>query len=121
MTRNDETEFLLVGYSDDISRVLDEIGWKADSVAVVSECTPYDAVLPKGAVAVFVFSQYTHSSSQLLSWISYVHHLQPRRSYMMGLDGLDIRKEVFEYGGGFIRHLPVITIEQLGNGINNAE
>ena len=78
---------------------------------MLDEHTPYDADLPRGAVVVYVFSQDTVASSQLLSWFAHVHdHLSPRNEYLLALAGVQVEKDAFD----FIRHLPVITPKELG-------
>lgn len=101
---------LLAGFSDDLSAVKSQLGPLSVDVATLDETTPDDAILPRNATVVYVFSRDTGYSSQLMSWFAWVHDkLNPRPEYLMGIGGIEAQKVAFEFLAG----IPEISIDEL--------
>jgi hypothetical protein len=92
---------ILAGFASDLDIV--ESGLPDVGVCFrVDDKTPESCVLPKVEIVVYVFSEDTGYSSQLLSWFTWIHHsVGASEEYVMKVGNLDLARAVFDFAKGF--------------------
>jgi hypothetical protein len=101
-------EVIVAGFSDDVAQVLACLPAETRCF-IVNESMPDDSVLPPADTVLYLFSTDTGYSSKFLSWFSWIHdHARPRKEFLVGLGGADVKRMAFD----FLKGLPVISPEE---------